>query len=389
MQYIVKRIESSGRVVFRLIASLILSVIPINLNKIFVVSFYGRGYSDSPKYIVQALLNQKLPYKIYWAIKDTDANNGLPSEVYAIKFNSLKHIYHMCTSGIWIDNSRKPAFTKKNKKQLYIQTWHGLPNKRIEKDALAKLENWYVKSAIRDSKICDLLISNSTFLTSIYKSSFWYDGPILESGFPRNDILRISKSEISNKVKLTLGIGKNKKVMLYAPTFRKNAELDSYNLNYEGTIRALSAKFGGNWTVLIRLHPNIADRSSELIINNKSVIDASSYLDMQELLVAADVLITDYSSSLFDYIITKKPCFMFATDLQEYRNDRDLYFEFTDLPFELSENNDDLNKAILAFDQISYSEKCEKFMKTYGFYETGDASNTVAEWIMNNSVKNN
>ena len=355
----------------------------INKNKIVVQSYYGRGYSDNPKYIVEEILKQNPNFKIYWNVSDISNDNNLPKGVVPLKMNSMRSIYHMCTAKVWIDNCRKYYFINKKKKQIYIQTWHGFGVKRIEKDVEENLDPGYIRMAKKDSKMCDLLISNSELLTQIYRNCFWYDGEILECGSPRNDIFFVDNSKRIDSIRSKIGVGPNDKILLYAPTFRKNFGLEQYDIYYELLVNSLKKKFGDEWKILIRLHPNIAKKSKELNLNQDFIIDVSNYDDIQELMLASNVLITDYSSSMFDFALTKKPCFLYANDISQYKDDRNFYFDIDKLPFPLACNNNELEEKILNFDPDRYKEDIEKFLIDFKFNESGSAAKSILCWLRN------
>ena len=213
-------------------------------NKIVISSYFGRGYGGNSKYIVSSLFQQNVNYDIVWLVQDT--KEEMPIGIRTVKYNSIKAIYELVTARLWIDNARKAEYVRKRKKQFYIQTWHGcLALKKIEKDAEKALPKYYIKSAIQDSKMANLMVSNSKFCTNLYKNSFWYNGKIIECGSPRNDII-VNYDEKSKKViKGKFNIDNNIKVVLYAPTFRKNKNLDIYDVNYKKLTEVLNKKFGG------------------------------------------------------------------------------------------------------------------------------------------------
>lgn len=362
---------------------IIFSMFPIKNNKIVVCNYYGRGFSDNAKYIAIEAIDRKLNYDIVWLVKNLN-NNEFPDKIRLVKYKSFKAIYELSTAKVWIDNSRKNYYTIKRKEQIYIQTWHGgIALKKIEKDAEDALLNRYVNFAKKDSRNADLFISNSRFSTNMYKRAFWYDGEILESGVPRNDLLFNNVDDTKHKVKLFFNLGNNKKIIMYAPTFRKDNNLEVYKFDYEKCIEKFNKKFSEDYVMLIRLHPNVFIKSTQLEFNSYNVFNASFYPDMQELLVAADILITDYSSSMFDFMLTKKPCFIYASDIKDYCDDRGFYFELDKLPFIVSKSMDEMVKNIDMFDSDVYFKELDKFLKEQGCIDNGTASKQVVDWIEN------
>lgn len=357
----------------------VLSLLPKDRRKAVCESYTGRGYSDSPKAIADELLSRG--WKVYWLVKGPSEAGSLPEGVKPLVIGSTAAIYHMCTAGVWVDNCRKWGRLYKKPSQRYVQTWHGFPLKRIEGDAASALDDDYVRAAKKDSEMCDLFISNSAFLTEIYRRAFWYGGDVLECGFPRNDILFGPSGPSEEKVRRELRLPEGKRLALYAPTFRRDLGLSVYDMDYKRVCRALGERFGGNWLILAKLHPNVADRAGELRLDPEYVVNASAYADIQELYLACGALLTDYSSVMFDYMNTGKPCFLYVNDLKAYKDDRNFYFDLDKLPFPRAEDNDGLERIILDFDEAALREGTERFCRELGIREDGTAAKQVADWL--------
>lgn len=355
--------------------------LPVDKKKVVFCSYYGNGYSDNPKAIAEAMLTAGTEAKLVWLVKGDKEAATLPAGITPCPHDSIKKIWTLATARVWVDNCRKyDRFKKKN--QYYLQTWHGFPLKRIEKDVLESLAPDFEEGAIRDSKHTDLLLSNCGFETGVLRRVFWYDGEIAEFGAPRNDVFFNPDPKISIKVRQALKLPEDQKLVLYAPTFRADHSVDAYALDALRLREACCKRFGGNWTVLIRLHPNVAKQSEKLFTyDGKTVLDATTYPDMQELLVASDILITDYSSSIFDYALSGKPGFLFALDIDSYAKDRNFYFSLDELPFPLAESNDAMEEQLLNFDEEEYQINRKAFYKEQKFYDDGKASERCARWI--------
>ncbi len=235
----------------------------------------------------------------------------------------------------------------------------------------------------------DLMLSDSKWTTEQYSKYFWYDGNIIKTGFPRNDILISKPHSIVNKVYKTYKISSKNKILLYAPTFRDNSNtLKTFEYDFSNIISELRKKFGYDYILLVKLHPNIAQliqNSSEALDLGIDYFDVSNYADMQELLLASDVLITDYSSCMFDAMLAKKKVFLLAKDFDEYiKNDRNLLFDLKkDIPFTFSDNEADLITKIKTFDTNLYLNNIENFERDKCILEDGKASNRVAEILRN------
>lgn len=357
----------------------VLSFLPKDHNKAVCQSYYGRGYSDSPRAIAEEL--RARGWRVYWVVKGEAEAKTLPPDVTPILLDSPAAIYHLCTAGVWVDNCRKWAYTQKHGSTCYVQTWHGFPLKRIEGDAANALDPSYVKAAKKDSKLADLFLSDSEFLTEIYHRAFWYDGPVLDNGFPRNDVLVHGDPAAEKRAREALGIEEDVKLMLYAPTFRKDFGLSVYDVDYARVVQALEARFGGKWLMLARLHPNIADKAKELNLDPAVIRNASDYPDIQDLYLISDALLTDYSSVMFDYLPTGKPCFLYSNDLSAYRGDRNFTFDLDKLPYARAETNDALCKAITRFSQPEQEQAVRRFTEEFGINTDGNAAKLCVDYL--------
>ena len=361
----------------------IFKLFPIKNNKVVVCSYFGKGYGDNPKAIVNELLKSKKNLDIVWTIDGENKDSKFPEGVRTVRYESIKYLFELVTAKVWIDNSRKKYVPKKRKKQFYIQTWHaGLGFKKVEKEVENVLPKRYVKRAKKDSQYANLFVSNSKWLTNLYRKWFWYDGEIVEYGLPRNDILinKESHPDIIKKTKEKLNIDKSSKVLLYAPTFRNYDDYSCYKIDVKRVIETLNKKTGENWVFLVRFHPNVSSLADEL--GYKNVINVSYYPDLYELLITADALISDYSSLTFDFSYLKKPAFLFATDIEKYKGDRDFLFDIRKLPFVLSESNDELISNINKFDNKKYLKELKDFYDDVKLNETGESAHEIAKIIL-------
>lgn len=368
------------KLIFKMLWKLF-NLLPVDSKKVMLQAFDGRDFCDNPKYIALELLEERPDLKVYWALADMSADN-LPEQIKKVKFKSVSYIYHMATARVWIDNIRKP-YIYKRKNQIYVQTWHGgFGLKKIEKDSADKLEAVYMETAAQDAGMTDLMISNSRTLTKLYRDAFWYeDGEILECGLPRNDrLFHYSENDVK-AIKQRLNLPEDVKIALYAPTFRADKSLTAYDMDYKLCAEKLSERFGGRWIVLLRLHPNIFKMSNNIEFDNETVFNASMYNDIQELYMISDIAVTDYSSVMFDFMLTGRPCILYASDVEEYRKDRDFFVTVDSLPFPLAQNNEELADIILNFNEDSYDASVKKFCDFHGFCDNGTASEAVAKWI--------
>ena len=354
---------------------------PIKNNKILLWTNNFHAYGDSPKYIAEYMLHHfPNKYDLVWVFEnDVVVPADMPSEIRVVRFFSTEYLKEISTAKMVICNARIPSycFFDKREGQIYIQTWHSsLRLKMIEGDAPSLPES-YVVTAKLDSKKIDLLLSGCMFSTEVFQRAFWYDGEIMQKGTPRCDLFFNNQQEIRKKVFQYYKLPYNTKLALYAPTFRDNKEAQTHGFDFECVAEILREKTNEDWAIGCRYHPNIKAAN----VPNGS-IDMTSYPDMQELIAAADTLITDYSSCMFDMAISGKPCILYIPDIEEYTaKERALYFKLTDLPFPVTLSMDELCLTISNFDCNTYKAKVQAFLDAVGNYENGHASESVAKYI--------
>lgn len=355
-------------------------IFPINRRRIFICSFYDRGYGDSPKYICDEIKRQNKNYEIIWAC-NPKYFYSLPNFIKPVKTKSIMYYYYLVTSKVWIDNCRKEYYVKKRKNQVYIQLWHGgIGMKKVEQLAGESLGYRYIKSAINDSKMMDYAISNSLYRTKIYKESFWYSGKVLELGCPRNDLFfkESEKKQIIKKVYDKFQLEKKDNIVLYVPTFRSSYNFDYKSFDFKKLINKLEEKNGEKYKLIIKLHSNVKEKIDSSFDN---VIDASSYQDVDELLLCAKIVISDYSSVIFDSLYTDSQKYLYAPDIELYNKDRGLNVDYKSLPFSISYNSDELISSIVNNKSYDYEEKTKKFMSDMRIVDDGKSSERVVNLI--------
>lgn len=356
-------------------------LLPIKKNRICLVSWNGAHFNCNPKAIALYLnkLNLNHNYDIVVVVNNPRQYKKQYQGIRFVATYSLQHIVCQSTCKVFVSNVRAFFFIKRQM-QYYIQTWHGTGPKKSEKDSINVLSKEYIDIAIRDCQQTDLMLSGSSFQTNWIKKSTWYTGRILESGFPRYDdffnkeISENLKHRVFHKYKLP----NSTKLVMYAPTFRSLDEIENYGFDVCNLLKALHAKFGGDWKLLLRFHPNVASLSLPNMFakcQNLMMINVTSYDDMQDLLCAADVLITDFSSVSTEFFIQKKPCFLYAPDFNTYI--RGLYFEPNQMPFPFAETEHQLIVNIEKFNEDEYLKKLNYYSNFLGMFEKGTASKAV------------
>ena len=360
----------------------------VHKGRMMCWAYTFKQYSCNPRYLTEYLLENNPEFEIFWVFKGNVDTSGVDKRIKCVRYKSLRYFLLVNTAEFFITNARTDPYRiywHKRKGQKYVMLWHGgVALKRIEKDAESQLSYSYLKKAKIDSKVCDLMVSGCRFQTSLLKEKFWYDGEILEKGIPRNDVFfdKARHPEMRERICRKYGISPDSRIVLYAPTFRRDKSIEPYRIDWSRVVPELRKIYGTEKvSVLLRLHPNLigkADASS--LVNDESVIDVTRYHDMQELLCVSDLLITDYSSSMFDITMLKKPCMLYATDIEKYN--RGYYFDFAELPFPLARNEEELIGNIRTFDSAAYDESVESFFEKHiGLCEDGNASKAIAGWL--------
>ncbi len=353
---------------------------PILNNKILFQNYKGSGYGCNPKYITEELIHrcEDLDVDIVWAVNDIESH-VFPKEIRTVKIGTYEYYEELATAHIWIDNARKEADVRKRDGQYYIQTWHGAaPFKKVERDLETKVSQSLIRSSIKDSEMADLFISGSRFYTDLYRTSFWYDGEIMESGLPRQDVFWNSDG-VRSKIIKHFKTDENSFLVLYAPTFRDDYDETGYLTDFSDIRRAVEKRYGRECVFLVGRHPNNKDIVYRF--DDADYIDVGAYDDFEEILVAADMLITDYSGCVYDYSFTGKPAFLYQPDLSKIKLQRDFYVDILDMPYPSARTMDELVDAIMTFDDTLYKRKLEAFMSRFGNYDDGCASERVCERI--------
>lgn len=365
----------------------LLRVFPIKKNKVIVTVFNGRCYDDNQKFIMEELRKLISDLDIVW-VKDPQFEYELPGWIRPVKPRCWRWLYEYATAKIWASNGMEPDYFSKRKGQLYVETWHGgLGIKKVSGDIIGEYATGIKTLSLKNaSDMADVFISNSDHLSIIYRRAFKFHGPIWKCGYPKNDMLVRNNPEDGERARRELGIPRNHKVLLYAPTWRlrfteqQQIDMKVYDLDMQRLKQALTEKFGGEWTMLIRFHSLLRPYAKGYQEKHPDVMDVTDYQDMQQLLMATDVMVSDYSSCLFDAALRRIPCFAYATDFEQYKyEERGVYYEMEELPFPYAKNNDEMEQNVKAFDMEEYLKKWDAFAVRMGLNETGHAAKDIAQ----------
>lgn len=372
-------------------------------HMILFSSFNGKSYADSPKAIYKYILNDDKykDYKLVWVFKEIDKYKYLEENenTIIIKQGTKEHEQYLAKAKYWFCNHRVLDHQYPKKNQVYVQCWHGTPLKKLGFDltktdnALNTLSEMQYRYNI-DAKKFKYMLSPSKFATEKFISAFNLkklkkEKCVVEKGYPRNDFLKNYTEDNVKEIKEKLGINKsNKKIILYAPTWRDNQHEAGIGYTYKTELDfgELQSELGQDYIILFRAHYFVANKFDfekyKGFVYNVSDID-----DINELYVISDMLITDYSSVFFDYANLKRPIIYYMYDFDMYKNDmRGFYINLNELPGNIVKTEKELidqikNTAI----NFKYNEKYERFNKRYNYLDDGSASKRVIQNIVDYS----
>jgi CDP-glycerol glycerophosphotransferase len=360
--------------------------LPIEHRVIFFESHRGLSYSCNPKAICEEILRQKLPVECVWSLEDTMLE--LPPQVTKVRRFSPRYYYHHSCARVLVHNADFPERLPIRKDQVYINTQHGTPLKLMGSDLREKKADNYPKEFSRTGRWTHL-VSPNRYSSEIFRRVYLYDGPVHEFGYPRNDLFfhRNTLEEIA-RLKQRWGLPRDKKLILYAPTWRDvgSSRVD-HGFELALDLKALRERFGNEYVLVLRLHHLIASKLALTTEDRAFAFDFSAaQYDIQELLLAADVLITDYSSVMFDYANLGRPTVFFAYDLDAYADQiRGTYFDLSaEGPGPVVRTMPDLLDALANIRtwRPDYAERERAFREKFCADEHGGASKAVVDRLI-------
>lgn len=365
-------------------------------NIFFFESFHGKQYSDNPRAIYEFLRENHPEIKCVWAVKKGFEKPFIEENVPYVRRMGLHWLLTMPRAKYWIFNTRMPRWMVKTKGTTFVETWHGTPLKHLGLDI--KHVNMpetdtkrYRENFAKETSRWDYLISPNAYSTEIFRRAFAYSGKILEIGYPRNDILQNPTKEKIIKILKKLHLKKENKIILYAPTWRDNQFHQKGAYKFENKFPYSDVlKQDSDIVILLRTHYLVVD-SIDINQYQGRVIDVSNYPDISELYLISDLLITDYSSVMFDYAFLKRPMIFYMYDKKEYdENIRGFYFDpQEELPGPIVSNEkeviQEIKKLLLADEKNIFNNKYQNFYRKFCFGFEGNSS----QRLINNLLKVN
>ncbi|WP_456598917.1 CDP-glycerol glycerophosphotransferase family protein [Blastococcus sp. SYSU DS0616] len=352
---------------------------------IVYVAFRGH-FSDSPRALYEALLERGVEATHTW-LSAPHTQATFPADVETLTFGSPESIAALEGADLVISNDHIPLDWQKRPGTTYLQTWHGTMLKRIHNDVLWAPEG---RLAYLDQDIArwNLLLSPNAVTTERLRKAFGFTGPIHETGLPRNDLLcSPRREELRTQVRADLGIEPGQTAVLYTPTWRDDLVFEkaaSKDFEFAIDLEDFSARLGEDHVLLLRLHNMVMDRLE--IVDGSAVRDVCNHPDIRDLYLAADLMVTDYSSTMFDFAITGRPLLFYTYDLENYRDQlRGFYFDLEDVaPGPLVRDSRELVSAIADVDGIrwEYAERYARFQEMFCHLEDGAAAQRVLDLLL-------
>lgn len=353
----------------------------INPNKVVFCCFEGRSYGDNPRVISERLHERCPEAEIVWLFTRAGMSrvkDALPPYIRPVFYKRKEAFLEQATARVWVDNMTKQRYlTLAKDRQFYVQTWHG--DRAIKKICY---DLHLPGDSRRIEEKCSRVLTASTFGEGLYRTAFRYRGEYIKAGSPRNDILVKNDPADTARVREALGVPEGVRLLLYAPTYRTYGEIlpKSVQMDLDRVLRRLEVKTGERWLCLFRAHYKSAGIDLEAVQDR--LVDVTQYEDMAQLLMAADMVLTDYSSAALDFIIRDKPALFYIPDWDNYVATRGVYFDVHDTPFLLAHDQAELEAQIDGLTPEKAAENCAAIREYFGYYETGRATDAACDYII-------
>lgn len=368
----------------------VFSRFPRQSNVIVFESFHGKQYSCNPRAIYEYMKKHYPDYTFYWSLNKASipmlARHNLP----VLPRFTFKWIYTMATAKYWVINTRMPRWMQKPEGTVFLQTWHGTPLKKLGLDIEdvkmpGTTTELYRKNFTDETSRWDYLIAPNSYSRDIFRTAFAYNGNMVESGYPRNDVLYTQNQPPTvNFLKSQMGLPTDKKIILYAPTWRDDEyiEVGKYSFQLKLDLQAMKAALGDDFVLLLRMHYLIADHMN-LTGFEDFAYNMSGYEDIRDLYLVSDVLITDYSSVYFDYANLKRPVIFYTYDLEKYRDSlRGFYVDFErTAPGPLVTTTDEVIEELRNMSKRPALHLMKEFNERYCAWEDGRATERVVQEV--------
>ncbi|WP_188191031.1 bifunctional glycosyltransferase/CDP-glycerol:glycerophosphate glycerophosphotransferase [Nonomuraea sp. SYSU D8015] len=356
---------------------LMIKVLPQRQDLALFESDVGKGYSGSPRAVYEELRRRRLPIEVVWSV--AAGRRNFPSDARLVRRGSWRYVYTMARAGIWVDSHGFPLDYPKPRGTRYLQTWHGQGIKSIGFDAPDLRADFDAPRARWRAAVArwDALVSPSAEFSRIFVPSNGYTGKVYRYGTPRCDAL--VRGESTGDVRERLEIPPGRKILLYAPTYRDRAKGSGKSVRAD--LELMADELADDWVVVLRTHPVERYSPPEHLLH--FVRPAGSYPEINDLMLASDALLTDYSSVMCDYAITGKPMVFLIDDWDDYRlSERGVYHDLPAIaPGPCVTTTGELVDVIRRLPEVhaAFAERYAAFRDLWCADERGDAAARVVE----------
>lgn len=393
--FILRIVKKLAGKMIKLLYKLLYKFVPIDNKLVIFISFHGRGYSDNPRAIYEEM--QRDPrfknYKFIWFIKKHKQKNIHIDGANIKEYFSIPYFYYMSKAKYWVINCKMPAYICKKDNQVYLQTWHGTPLKRLGHDIIAPDDATFYRSGMSfeqmtetydiDVKRYNYMISPNAFCTEVFQTSFRINRErLIETGYPRNDFITNATNEDILEIKKKFNLPLDKKIILYAPTWRDNSYVASgYTFELEADFHKWKETLSDEYIIVFKPHYLIINKYENDNSLNGFLYSISAEAEINELYVISDILITDYSSVFFDYAVLNRPIYFYMYDLEQYKGElRGFYLDiYKELPGKIYEDEDHLLTDIC--NQVYDYSFLKSFNQRFNNQQTGDCAKKVIDIV--------
>ena len=393
--FILRKIKKIAGKIIKIVYKLVYKFIPVDDKLVIFISFHGRGYSDNPRAIYEEM--QRDPrfkdYKFIWFIKKHKQKNIHIDGANIKEYFSIPYFYYMSKAKYWVINCKMPAYICKKDNQVYLQAWHGTPLKSLGHDIIAPDDATFYRSGMSfeqmtetydiDVKRYNYMISPNAFCTEVFQTSFRINRErLIETGYPRNDFITNATNENILEIKKKFNLPLDKKIILYAPTWRDNSYVASgYTFELEADFHKWKETLSDEYIIVFKPHYLIINKYENDNSLNGFLYSISAEAEINELYVISDILITDYSSVFFDYAVLNRPIYFYMYDLEQYKGElRGFYLDiYKELPGKIYEDEDHLLTDIC--NQVYDYSFLKSFNQRFNNQQTGDCAKKVIDIV--------
>jgi len=341
-------------------------------------AFEGKIIGDNSLEIFLELQKRRPELEFFWTVKK---GVQAPAGSTGVRYGTSEWFRAMATCRYLVNNSNFPWYFRKTEGQVYLQTWHGTPLKRLGRDVeVSQMSKAYLQTMDNEAAAWDYLIAQNEFCQAVFPSAFGYRGKMILTGYPRNDRLSTASAAQRQEIRERIGVSNpTTTLVLYAPTWREFKRTASGNWDTVNFIQP-EVQLPEGFRLLFRGHHNTHAAHSQKVAG--TAIDVTKYEDVTELYLAADILITDYSSVMFDFTVTGKPILFLTPDLERYRAERGFYIDYeAEAPGPIFDKASDLVASLGNIAEIStvFAPKYLAWQKKFNSHDDGHAAARVVE----------